>query len=70
MGEVGAPMIKTAVEAKLVEGRSTQYNIQHKIYLVIDVGVNLVQLSVAANKRRGSTEILHCDWILPKVGHD
>ena len=35
--------------------------------LLIDLDVNLVPLSVTANQQRGFMEILHFDWLLPKV---
>ena len=41
-----------------------------RLYLLIDLHVNLVPLSVAANQRRGFMEILHCDWLHPKVGQN
>ena len=49
--------------------RSRAENLR-KLYLLIDLDANLVPLSVAANQRRAFTEILHCDWLPPKVGQD
>ena len=40
------------------------------VYLLIDLDVNLVPLSVAANQRRGLMEIINCDWLLLIVKHD
>ena len=40
------------------------------LYLIIDLDVNLVPLSVAANQRGGFMRRFHCDWLLPKVGQD
>ena len=39
-------------------------------YLLIDLEVNRVPLSLAANHRRGFMEILLCDWLTPRVGQD
>ena len=58
---------------KFYEFRATKFTIYywHKWkYLLIDLDVNLFPLSVAANQRPGFSEILHCDWLPPKVGQD
>ena len=59
----------TDLEAKLEFGQKNLF-FKIYIYLLIDLDVNLVPLSVAANQRRGFTEVLHCDWLPPKVGQD
>ena len=46
----------------------SKYGKNYQIYLLNDFNVNLVELSVAANQRRGFMEILNCDWLPPKVG--
>ena len=38
------------------------------LYLLIDLDVNLVPLSVAANQRGGFMAIVNCDWLPTKVG--
>ena len=48
----------------------TLFCLESTVYLLTDLDVNLVRLSVEANQRRGFTEILHCDWLPPKVGQD
>ena len=40
------------------------------LYVSIDVDVNVVPLAVKANQRRGFMEILHTDWLPPKVDQD
>ena len=40
------------------------------MYLIIDLDVNFVRLSVAANQRPEFLEILNSDWLSPKMGQD
>ena len=49
---------------------SITFNNYYVLYLLIDLDVNLVPLSVAANQWRGYMEIPHCDWLPLKVGQD
>ena len=46
------------------------YQTSSDLYLLMDLDVNLVPLSVAANQRREFMKILHCDWLPPKVGQE
>ena len=39
----------------------------HALYLLIDVGVNLVSLTLAVNQRQRFMEIVKCDLLLTKV---
>ena len=42
----------------------------YSAYLLIDLDVNLVPLSLEANQRRVFMEILLCDWLTPRLGKD
>ena len=61
--------LKWALETKsgyrVPESNSIIFIYYIEIYLLIDLDVNLVPLSVAANQRQGFMEILHCDWLPP-----
>ena len=40
------------------------------LYLLIDLFVNRVPHPVAADRRRVFLQVLHCDWLPPRVGQD
>ena len=48
----------------------SKYGKNYQIYLLNDFDVDLVELSVAANQRRGFMEKVHCDLLPPKLGQD
>ena len=55
------------LKTKVTDNKSSEYCVR---YLLIDLDVNLVPLSVTANQLQGFMEIRHCDWLLPRLVQD